>query len=227
MRLLVPILAAVILLVAACDRATAGSAQWNPAEATAPMRADDTDSVLLDASQLSQIVGVKLKLDADQGTPIAGSSAAPECSALDAVGMQAFVGDDSTGFHLLLLSDGFKHEHVVAEAVAVYSDSHSAATVFGTATKDLQACDRKEAKDEGGGADWKFAVNELTPDTVRWNKEQTNLPSLWVCYGQARLRNNAIVQAMSCQGDDNGQANVQAMSDQMSANVWTVSARTR
>jgi len=41
--------------------------------------------------------------------------------------------------------------------------------------------------------------------------------------GQARVRINVIIQAMSCQGDDGGQANADAISNRMSARVWDLS----
>jgi hypothetical protein len=223
MRLLV-ILAAAVLVFTGCQRTSPGAAQWDAADAGRPLVADDANQVLLDPSQLSEIVGARLQLEADLGRPLPGISPAPECSPLDSVGTQAFVGDDWSGFHVLLFSD-FLHNHVAAEAVAAYPDKQSAATVFASATKDVAACDTKEAIGATGLGDWRFAVNDVTADAVRWNKQQLDSPEFWVCYGQARVRNNVIVQAMSCQGDDGGELNAQTMLDQMSANVWDLSAR--
>ena len=110
----------------------------NPAQAITPLRADDADQVLIGASQLRDIVGVKLQTDADQARPIPGTSAVPACSALDAAGMQAFLGDNWSGFHVLLFTDGDKHDHVVAEAVAVYPDARSAATQFTAGNQERQ-----------------------------------------------------------------------------------------
>ena len=219
------ILAAAVLVLAGCDRTAAGVPHWDAAGAGKLLVADDSNQVLLDPAQLSEIVGKQLQLEVDQGQPIEATSAAPECSALDVAGTQGFVGDDWSGFHLLLYTGGFLNRHVVAEAVAVYPDAHSAAAVFAEATKGLAACDGKEAIGASGGGDWKFAVNEVTADTLRWSKQQTDVPDLWVCYGQARVRNNAILQAMSCQGDDGGEVNAEAMLNQMSANVWDLSGR--
>ncbi|MBV8930837.1 MAG: sensor domain-containing protein, partial [Mycobacteriaceae bacterium] len=58
------------------------------------------------------------------------------------------------------------------------------------------------------------------PDTVRWNKEQTDIPLLWVCYGQGRVRSNVLLAAMVCEGDDAGAQKVGAIADRMSASVW-------
>ncbi|MGY4710237.1 sensor domain-containing protein [Mycolicibacterium sp. CBM1] len=224
MRLPVLIGVAAVLL-SGCAQTVAGNAVSNPAHAITPLRADDTDQVLIGPAQLRDIVGVKLQTDADQARPIPGSSAVPACSALDAAGMQAFLGDKWAGFHVLLFTDGDRHDHVVAEAVAVYPDAASAATQFGVGTKNAKACDGQRALSAGGDAAWKFSVPEITADTVRWTKQQIGIPLQWTCAAEARLRNNAIVQAMACQGDDGGQVTVTTMTDRMSASVWELSGR--
>lgn len=217
------LLGLVAVALAGCAQTVAGSAVSNPAQAITPLRADDTDQVLISASQLRDIVGVKLQTDADQARPIPGTSAVPACSALDAAGMQAFLGDRWSGFHVLLFTDGDKHDHVVAEAVAVYPDARSATTQFSSGTNSAKACDGQRALSAGGDAAWKFSVPEINADTVRWSKHQIGIPFDWTCYGEARLRNNAIVQAMACQGDDGGQVTVTTMTDRMSASVWELS----
>jgi hypothetical protein len=52
---------------------------------------------------------------------------------------------------------------------------------------------------------------------VLWNKERTDIPMPWVCYGQGRVRDNAIIEAMVCQGDDAGARSAQTILDRMSA----------
>lgn len=213
------------VLTAGCAHTVAGSAVSNPAQGITPLRADDTDQVLISPGQLRDIVGTKLQTDADQARPIPGTSAVPACSALDAAGMAAFLGDKWLGFHVLLFTDGDKHDHVVAEAVAVYPDAAAAAAQFATGTKNAKACDGQRALSTGGDAAWKFTVPEMSPDTVRWSKQQLGIPFDWTCDAEARLRNNAIVQAMACQGDDGGQTTVTTMTDRMSASVWELSGR--
>ena len=225
MRLRVALLGLAAVLLAGCAQTVAGSAVSNPAQAITPLRSDDADQVLISASQLRDIVGVKLQTEADQARPIPGTSAVPACSALDAAGMQAFLGDTWSGFHVLLFTDGDKHDHVVAEAVAVYPDARSAATQFSAGNKNAKACDGQRALSTGGAAAWKFTVPEINADTVRWSKQQIGIPFDWTCFGEARLRNNAIVQAMACQGDDGGQVTVTTMTDRMSASVWELSGR--
>jgi PknH-like extracellular domain len=216
-------LGAAAVVLAGCAHTVAGSAVLNSTQGITPLRADDTDQVLIGPTQLYDIVGVKLQTDADQTRPIPGSSAVPACSALDAAGMAAFLGDNSLGMHVMLFTDGDKHDHVVAEAVAVYPDGASAAAQFATGTKNAKACDGQRALSTGGDAAWKFTVPEINADTVRWSKEQIGIPFDWTCYAEARLRNNAIVQAMACQGDDGGQVTVTTMTDRMSASVWELS----
>ena len=87
MRLRVALLGLAAVLLAGCAQTVAGSAVSNPAQAITPLRSDDADQVLISASQLRDIVGVKLQTDADQARPIPGTSAVPACSALDAAGM--------------------------------------------------------------------------------------------------------------------------------------------
>ncbi|MEZ0358136.1 sensor domain-containing protein [Mycobacterium sp. SA01] len=220
---LAAILGAAAVLLAGCAQTVAGSAVSNPAQGITPLRAGDTDQVLIGPAQLRDIIGVKLQTDADQTRPIPGSSAVPACSALDAAGMAAFLGDNSLGMHVMLFTDGDKHDHVVAEAVAIYVDATAAAAQFATGTKNAKACDGQRALSSGGDAAWKFTVPDINADTVRWSKQQIGIPFDWTCYAEARLRNNAIVQAMACQGDDGGQVAVTTMTDRMSASVWELS----
>ncbi|PND56036.1 hypothetical protein CRM90_19380 [Mycobacterium sp. ENV421] len=220
---LAAILGAAAVLLAGCAQTVAGSAVSNPAQGITPLRAGDTDQVLIGPAQLRDIIGVKLQTDADQTRPIPGSSAVPACSALDAAGMAAFLGDNSLGMHVMLFTDGDKHDHVVAEAVAIYADAAAAAAQFATGTKNAKACDGQRALSSGGDAAWKFTVPDINADTVRWSKQQIGIPFDWTCYAEARLRNNAIVQAMACQGDDGGQVAVTTMTDRMSASVWELS----
>ncbi len=210
-------------VLAGCAHTVAGSAVSNPAHGITPLRSDDADQVLISPAQLRDIVGVPLQTDADQSRPIPGSSAVPACSALDAAGMAAFLGDNSLGMHVLLFTDGDKHDHVIAEAVAIYPDAAAAAAQFAAGTKNAKACDGQRALSTGGDAAWKFTVPEINADTVRWSKEQIGIPFDWICDAEARLRNNAIVQAMACQGDDGGRITVTTMTDRMSASVWELS----
>ncbi|MCX2933670.1 sensor domain-containing protein [Mycobacterium sp. CVI_P3] len=219
------ILGAAAVVLAGCAHSVAGVAVSNPAQGITPLRADDTDQVLIGPAQLRDIVGVRLQTEADQSRPIPGSSAVPACSALDAAGMAAFLGDQSLGLHVLLFTDGDRHDHVVAEAVAIYPDAGAAAAQFAAGTKNAKACDGQRALSTGGDAAWKFTVPEINADTVRWSKQQIGIPFDWTCYAEARLRNNAIVQAMACQGDDGGQVTVTRMTDRMSASVWELSGR--
>jgi PknH-like extracellular domain len=214
---------AATLLLAGCAQPIDGRAVVPPSHASRPLSGDDLDNILLTPPQLSDVVGVKLQLQADVGRPVAGDPAEGPCAALDTVGTQPFIGDTFSAFHLLLLSDGTstRHDHVVTQAAAIYPDTASATKAFTTATSALPPCNGKDVKTE---AAWRFAVNGITADTDRWNKEQTDLPMLWVCYGQARVRVNAILQAMSCQGDDGGQANADAILNRMSATVWELSS---
>jgi len=217
------LLASTAVVLAGCTYTVGGVAVPNPTESITPLRAGDTDQILLSPAQLDDIVGVKLQLEADQDRPIRGSSAVPACSALDAAGMRAFLGDTWSGFHVLLFTDGDRHDHVVAEAAAVYPEVHSAAAAFTDGTKEAKACDGQRALGTGGDAAWKFTVPESNADTVRWSKRQIGIPMRWVCYGEARLRNNAVIQAMACQGDNEGQVTVTRMVDRMSASVWELS----
>jgi hypothetical protein len=225
MRLPVALLACAAMALSGCAHTVAGSVVWNPAQSLKPLRADDTDQVLISPAQLREIVGVKMQVDADQPRPIPGTSAVPACSALDAAGMAAFLGDAWSGFHVLLFTDGDSRNHVVAEAVAVYPDAGAAAAAFVGGSRDAKACDGQRALSTGGDAAWKFAVPESGADTVRWSKQQIGIPIPWICFAEARLRNNAIVQAMACQGDDGGQVIATTMTDRMSATVWELSGR--
>ena len=96
--LLVLLASAALLVLAGCAHTVAGVAVWNPAQSLQPLRADDTDQILIGPAQLRDVAGVKLQVDADQVRPIAGSSAVPACSALDAAGMAAFLGTAGRAF---------------------------------------------------------------------------------------------------------------------------------
>jgi len=210
-------------VLSGCAHSVPGAAVSDSTEAVIPLRAGDTEQVLLSPAQVSDIVGGALQVDADRTVPVRGASAVAACSALDAVGMAAFVGEDWSGFRVLLLTDG--DERVVAEAAAVYPDAGAAAAAFGSGIHDVQACDGQRALGTGGDAAWQFSVPQPGPDTVRWSKQQIAVPLTWVCHGEARLRNNAIVQAMACQGDEGGAQVVTRLADRMSASVWELSSR--
>jgi len=229
MRLLAKGLAGVVvpiaLAAAGCAVDVEGRAVRNTSLSVSPLRAGDTDQVLVTPGQLRDITGLKLQLEADQSRPIPGMSAVAACSGLDATGMAAFVGDQTSGFHVLLLTDSEQHEHVIAEAVAVYPDAVTAASTFGRSAGDAKGCDGQSALSAGGDAAWKFAVSEANSDTVRWSKDQIGIPITWNCHAEARLRNNVIIQAMACAGNDDSQITVTTMMDRMSAMVWELSSR--
>lgn len=221
----VAILATSVVVLAGCAHTVPGAAVLRPGESMGGLRPGDAQQVLLGPAEVSAVVGVKLQVDADRPYPIRGSSAVPACSALDAVGMSAFVGDDWSRFHVLLFTDGDLHEDVVSEAVAVYPDTASAAAAFSAGTRDAAACDGQRALGSGGDAAWSFTVADVDPDAIRWRKQQIGIPMTWVCQGEARLRNNAVLQAMACRGDDAGSVTVTTLTDRMSASVWELSDR--
>lgn len=225
MRERAALVASMAVVLTGCAHTVTGAAVSNPAQPVTALRADDTSQVLLSPAQVNEVVGSRLQVDADRVRPVAGSSAVPACSALDSVGMAAFVGDDWTGFRVLLFTDGDRDDRVVSEAVTVYPDAAAAAGAFAEGTKDVRACDGQRALSTGSEAAWKFSVQTDHTDTVRWTKHQLAIPLTWVCHGEARLRNNAVVQAMACQGDDSGRQVVTSLTDRMSASVWELSGR--
>jgi len=224
MRLQVALLTLAVTL-AGCAHNVTGAAVPNPAAGGTGLRAADAERVLLGAEVVSQIVGRELQIDADRSQPIAGSSAAPVCSALDAVGMAAFVGDTWSNFRVVLLTDGARHRQVVAEAVAVYPDAAAAASVFAAAAGAARSCDGQRALGTGGDAAWSFTVPAADAAAVRWRKEQIGIPLDWVCHGEARLRINAVLQVMVCGGDESGRDVSVGLADRMSAAVWELSGR--
>lgn len=225
MRLAAALLATTATVVAGCAHTVTGAAEWSPDQSVGPLRADDPARVLVTAAQVRDLAGAWMQIDADRTRPVQGSSAVPACSALDSVGMAAFVGETWSGIRVLLFTDGDRHDRVVAEAVAVYPDAAAAAAAFGTGTKDVHACDGQLAFSTGGDAAWQFSVRERTTDGVRWTKRQLGIPLTWICHGEARVRNNAVLQAMACQGDDGGRVMVTTLTDRMSAGVWELSGR--
>lgn len=208
-----------------CAHTVAGNPVFDAAAPIGPLHPDDAAQVLVPAQQVSDIVGSRLQVDADRSRPVSGSSAVPACSALDTAGMAAFVGDAWSGFRVLLLTDGDRHDRVVAEAVAVYPDAETAATAFRAGTSDVRACDGQRAVSTGSEAAWRFSVQEDTTDSVAWTKHQLAIPMTWVCHGEARLRINTLVQAMACQGDDGGELLATRLTDRMSASVWELAGR--
>lgn len=139
--------------------------------------------------------------------------------------MSAFVGDSWSNFHVLLFTDGDRHQQVVAESVAVYPDASSAGVAFAEASGAAKACDGQRALGTGGDAAWSFTVPAADSDTVRWRKQQIGIPLNWICHGEARLRSNAVLQVMACRGDDTGRDTVTRLADRMSATVWELSDR--
>lgn len=223
MRQVALLASAIALTVAGCTHSVEGSAVFSVGPQTGMLPAD-ADRVLLGPAEMSAIVGEKLQVDADRARPINGSSAAAVCSAVDAVGMSAFVGETFSRFHVLLFTDGNRRQ-VVAEAVAVYPDVSSAGAVFSAAAGAARACDGQRALGTGGDAAWSFTVPAVDAESVHWRKQQLGIPLDWVCHGEARLRNNAILQVMACRGDDSGRTTTTRVADRMSATVWELSDR--
>jgi hypothetical protein len=225
MRLRVPVVFLVVLLsalVAGCTRDIGGVAKASQAHLPTPIGNEGLDAVLLTAEQLSGIVGATLTPRVDQAQPVGGGPSGP-CAGLYVVGAEAFVGNSYSAFRVLLMSDGLgdQRKHVVTQSVAVYSDAHTAESQFASATSAIGACDGRRVNDQ---AAWKFGVNGVTPDTVVWNKRQTNAADVWACQGQGRVRDNLIIEAMACQGDNAAAGNVDTILNRMSATVWELSA---
>ncbi len=222
----VALLALMAIAPAGCAHTVTGAAVGDPAEPVTALRPDDTAQVLVAPAEVSEIAGTKLQIDADRAQPVAGSSAVPACSALDSVGMAAFVGDGWKGFRVMLFTDGDRHDRVVSEAVTVYPDADTAARSFAAGTKDVRACDGQRALSTGSDAAWRFSVQigpeGVDADTVSWTKQQLAIPLTWLCHGEARLRNNAVLQAMAC-GAEGGRTVVTRLADRMSASVWELS----
>ncbi len=225
MRLPVALLASTAVALSGCAHTVSGAALRNVGGPVTGMQPEATGDVLLSPGQVHEIVGSPVQVDADRARPVSGSSPVPVCSALDTVGMSAFVGEGWSGCRVLLLTAAARRDRGVAEAVAVYPDPAAAAAAFRAGTKDARACDGQHTPRTASAAQWKFSVPERNADTVRWTKRQLAIPMTWVCHGEGRLRNNAVVQAMACQGDDGGQAVVTSLSDRMSASVWELSGR--
>ena len=213
------------VILGGCAQSVPGAAVLNRADSMTGVRPSDADRVLLGAGEVGDIAGATLQIDADRFRPIAGSSAVPACSALDAVGMSAFVGDSWERFHVLLFTDGDRNEQVISEAVAVYPDAAMAASAFSSGTRDAKSCDGQRALGTGGDAAWSFTVPVVDADAVRWRKQQIGIPMTWVCHGESRLRTNAVLQVMACRGDEAGRVTVTALADRMSASVWELSDR--
>ena len=221
----VPICHAVLLaatLVAGCARTTDGRANPNPAHATKPVASADLDAVLLTPLQLTSIVGSPVELRIDQSRPVGGGPSGL-CGALANGGSPDLVGDGFSSFRVLALGEGTggQSDHVVVQAVAVYPDARTAGQQFASATTGLAPCNGRRLNDK---AYWRYGVDTLTPDTVRWNKTETDVPWHWVCGAESRVRDNAILSAMSCRGDDAAGANAEAIVNQMSATVWDLSS---
>ena len=214
---------AAVVAVSGCAHTVTGAAVGNPRQSITPLRAGDTGQVLVGPAQVYDVVGSRMQVDADQTRPVFGSSAVAACSALESVGMTAFVGKDWSGIRVLLFTDGDRHGQVVAEAVAVYPDAAAASDAFTAGTKDTNACDGQRALSTGSAEAWAFSVPERTIDTVRWTKRQLAIPLTWLCHGEARLRNNAVLQAMACRSDEGGATVVTRLVDRMSASVWELS----
>jgi PknH-like extracellular domain len=224
MRLGLRVFIAVVLAgcgLTGCAKSIDGRAVAPADHSGRPVAAVDLDSGLLTPSQVFDIVGAQLTVRVDQKQPVGGGPSGP-CAGLDNADVEAFVGDGYTAFHVLLLADGTDtdHDHVVTQAVSIYPDAQTAAKQFGSTTTGLGPCNRRLVR---GDADWKYAVNDVTADSVRWNKQQTDLPMPWVCYGQARVRNNVIVEAVGCQDSDTVAQNVDTLVNHMSASVWNLS----
>ncbi|HZA12037.1 sensor domain-containing protein [Mycobacterium sp.] len=217
--------ALIAALATGCTRSTGGHAKANPAHAGKTIVTTDIDAIVVAPQQLVDIVGAPIRPRLDQKRPVGGGPAGP-CAALGVVGTDAFVGGNYAALRVIALSDDAadQHRHVVAQSVAVYADGQTAAKQFGAATANLDACNGRRVNDQ---AYWKFGIDGLTPDGVRWNKTETDVPWQWVCAGDGRVRSNVVVEAMVCQSDPTSAQNAQTIVDRMSAVVWDLSSPNR
>lgn len=217
--------APVAAVVAGCAHTVAGAVVFNPAEPITPLLRAGTPvrscSVFL-RYPTSSAAGCRPMPTAPGRLP---ASAAPACSALDAVGMSAFVGDGWSGIRVLLFTDGDRHDRVVSEAVAVYPDAGSAADVAprrappgsGLVTDSgAEHRQRSGVEVQCGRGQFRHGAVDQTADRH---------PDDVICHGEARLRNNAVLQAMACQGDDGARPQTVTLTDRMSASVWELSGR--
>ena len=138
---------AVGVAVSGCAHTVTGAAVGDPQQSI--LRAGDTGQVLVTPAQVHAIAGSKMQVDADQSRPVFGSSAVAACSALESVGMTAFVGKNWSGIRVLLFTDGDRRDQVVAEAVAIYPNAAAASDAFTAGTKDTKACDGQRALSTG------------------------------------------------------------------------------
>jgi hypothetical protein len=228
MRLVMPVFTAVLVavtgLVGGCTRSSDGVARADPAHVRQTVPAQQLSTILLTPSQLADAVGSPVKPRVEMNQPVPGDAGGTQCASLDTAGTRGFVGDGFSAFQLVVSADGTgsTNNHVVAQAASIYPAATAATKAFATATSDLSSCNGRQVR---GPASWRFAIRDVTADTARWSKQQTDIAQQWLCYAQARVRNNVVIEAMACQGDNGGEAKADTILNDMSASVWEVSGR--
>jgi hypothetical protein len=225
MRILAVGIIGAALGTAGCQRIVAGVAQPDRAHVAAKVSGNQINNVLLIPSELNKVAGVELKPRVELGRPVPGGlGGTGPCEALNSVGTDTFVGKDYTTFHVVLSSDGQGGyaAHVAAQSASIYPDASTAREAFKTGTSGIGGCNGRHVKSD---AEWLYTVGEVTADTAHWVKEQTDAPGVWRCYGQARVRENVLLEAMACQNDSGGERKAQAILDRMSATVWELAGR--
>ena len=223
----VAVTACVGALTTGCTQTAEGSAQWISDQASKPVDGGQTESVIIDAAAVEDIVGADLPDLYETDSPLDDSDL-EDCEILGIKGQVALLGDDWDGFYLRKLddapSDDQDADHIVLEVAAVYPDAEAATTAFESAGDMAKECDDQERRTSDGYT-WMPKIAESTADSYAWTAEQTDLVDQeWRCSGDARRRNNVIIRVFACTEGQDGPATAAAVANAMSNTVWELSS---
>ncbi|WP_229400229.1 sensor domain-containing protein [Micromonospora okii] len=175
---------------------------------------------VLDAEEVSRIVGVTLAAETRAGEPAPALAADPlPCEVAVGPATRAVYGRSWTAFLSVTHQESREATaHVVTQVVGRYADAGQAAKAFRILTDGLRACARAVRTDRNEDTStWSYRVDASTPDALGWTATQ-DAGDGWACHRAARLRDRSLVQAAVCQAGD-GRAAAARIGDLLATRV--------
>lgn len=216
--------AAAALILAGCTRNTEGNPEWAPNQASKPIEADQVEEILLDNTEVVEIIGAQVEQGGrDYDIPEKPDGALKECQVMLAIGQRTdeYAGDGWSGFRARVSTDR-QNDNITffaQQTAIVYDNKDAAKATMAAVSREMKACDGKQTTNPEAG-DWKYKVEESNDDTIMWTNEQTDAAQRYRCFGEGRIRDNVILRGYTCRSDKDGRPETDALLNRMSDNVW-------
>ncbi|MEO3777200.1 sensor domain-containing protein [Micromonospora sp. B11E3] len=163
---------------------------------------------VLDAEEVSRLVGVTLASDVSASEPQPPLTAdPPRCVMAVGPATQAVYGRGWTAFLSATYQDSEAvPDNTVTQVVALYPDGDQAGKVFRSLAEGVRICNSAVRTDPNQTtSSWTYQLGATGSDIVTWTATQDGAGG-WACHRQARLKGTAVLQVAVCQAGDGGPA---------------------